>query len=226
VDAAIVIALIALAGSLLTTVATVFGTPHLQARREATVVLETYRGPLLEAAYELQSRLYNTLSADKRFADAYLADNSRGKQEAARLTTAYVFAQYFGWREIIRRRIQYLRFRRNSDTQKTSELLVEIEEAFLTDKHGEQLMVWRLEQRGIGERMVVDSDERLRCVGYSEFVDERMFEDHLLEEIVRDFERLDDGGRARLRELQHLLVRLVRKLDPNKIRYPQELGRV
>ncbi len=48
-DTAVAIALIALAGSILGTIVTVFGGPAFQARREARKVLETYREPLLAA---------------------------------------------------------------------------------------------------------------------------------------------------------------------------------
>src|SRR5438128_12283393 len=102
-DAAIVIALIALVGSVLSTVATVFGAPAFQARREARKVLDTYREPLLAAAYELQARLHNILC--NSFAEDYILGNKAKKQDAALQSTLYVFAQFFGWREIIRREI-------------------------------------------------------------------------------------------------------------------------
>jgi len=50
----------------------------------------------------------------------------------------YVFAQFFGWREIIRREVQYLRFSRDRQTPKIGRLLQEVSEAFLSDKHGSQ----------------------------------------------------------------------------------------
>jgi hypothetical protein len=82
----------------------------LQARREAKAVLARHREPLLAAAYELQSRLHNILC--NRFVENYMAGTRAGKQEAALESTLYVFAQYFGWREIIRHEIQFLRSRR------------------------------------------------------------------------------------------------------------------
>jgi hypothetical protein len=60
-NTAIVIALIALAGSVFSTIVTVFGAPALQARHDAKKALDNYREPLLAAAYELQARLYNIL---------------------------------------------------------------------------------------------------------------------------------------------------------------------
>jgi len=144
-DVALVIALIALAGSIFSTVLTVVGAPILQSRREANVVLETYRKPLLVAAYELQSNLYNILH--NQFLDIYLVWGKSGKEQAALRTTLYV-AQFFGWREIIRREIQFLRFQGDEETRKVSRLRREIEGAFSTDALGPQFMIWRIEQRG------------------------------------------------------------------------------
>lgn len=96
-DAAVVIALIALAGSFFSTLATIFGTPALQARREAKAVLAKHREPLLAAAYELQSRLHNILR--NRFVEDHLLGTNASKRDAALESTLYVFAQFFGWRE-------------------------------------------------------------------------------------------------------------------------------
>ena len=151
-DAAIIIALIALAGSVLSTVATVFGGPAFQARREARNILETHREPLLAAAYELQARLHNILC--NNFVEDYVVGNKAGKQDAARESTLYVFAQFFGWREIVRREVQFLRFTRDEETREVARLLQDIGETFLTDDFGPQFMIWRVEQRGLGERMI------------------------------------------------------------------------
>ena len=95
------IALIALAGSVLSTIVTVFGGPALQARHDAKKVLYNYREPLLAASYELQARLYNILQL--KFVEKYISDDTTGKRDSAVESTLYVFAQFFGWREIIRR---------------------------------------------------------------------------------------------------------------------------
>jgi hypothetical protein len=216
-----IIALIALAGSLVSTVATVFGAPALQARREAKATLDRYRQPLLDSAYELQSRLHNIL-CDK-FLETYLLGENQPKQEAALDSTLYVFGQFFGWREIIRRDIQFLRFSKAQETGATGELLKQITEAFLTDKHGRNLMIWRVEQRGLGERMIKVSGDRPRCMGYAEFVERRWTMRRWLEPIERDLRNLDDDGRERLTELQHLLLDLVTRLDPDHTRYPSGL---
>jgi len=223
-DAAIVIALIALGGSVLSTVATVVGGPAFQARREAKTVLETYREPLLASAYELQSRLHNILS--NNFVEDYILGRKADKQDAALETTLYVFAQWFGWREIIRREIQFLRFSNDEQTRKVAQLLRDIGETFLSNEFQPPFMIWRVEQRGFGERMISYSNGRPTCMGYASFREQRPALAEWLEPLERDLKGIDDRGRLRLTKLQHLLLELVRTLDENKTRYPFLLERV
>jgi hypothetical protein len=103
-DVALIIALVALAGSLLNTAVTVLGAPVLQARRNARKVLDTYREPRLAAAFELQARLHNILH--RRFVEDYVIGNRSERTDAAVESTLYVFGQFFAWREIIRREIR------------------------------------------------------------------------------------------------------------------------
>jgi hypothetical protein len=220
-DAAIVIALIALAGSVLSTVATVFGAPAFESRREAKKVLDTHREPLLAAAYELQARLHNILC--NNFIENYVVGNKAGKQHAALESTLYVFAQFFGWREIIRREIQFLRFARDKQTREVGGLLRDIGETFLTDGFGSQFMIWRVEQRGLGEHMITSSNGKPTCMGYASFLEQRAKMDEWLQPLEHDLRNTSDAGRKRLTELQHQLLELVRRLDEDQTRYPFKL---
>lgn len=221
VDPAIIIALIALAGSLVSTVAAVFGAPALQARREAKVVLESYREPLLAAAYELQARLHNILC--NKFLERYVLDNEEIKQDAALKSTLFVFAQFFAWREVIRQEIQFLRFPRDEDTRQIQGLLRDVEEAFLQDDLGDQFMIWRVEQRGLGERMITTSNGKPRSLGYSAFIKKRATMQEWLEPLESDLKNLQKSGRNRLTKVQHLLLDLVRRLDSDQTRYPAKM---
>ena len=220
-NAAIVIALIALVGSITSTILTVFGAPALQARRDAKKVLDNYREPLIAASFELQSRLYNILQL--RFVEKYISDEKAGKRNAAIESTLYVFTQFFGWREIIRREVQYLRFSRDRQTREIGQLLRDIGETFLADKYGSHFMIWRAEQRGIGERMIESVNGRMTCLGYASFIERRSTMDEWLLPIEHHLGDLNDGGRKRLTDLQHKLVELVRRLDDKQKRYPFDL---
>jgi hypothetical protein len=220
-NTAIVIALIALAGSAFSTIVTVFGAPALQARRDAKKALDTYREPLLAASYELQARLYNILQL--KFVETYISDDTAGKRNPAIESTLYVFAQFLGWREIIRREVQYLRFSRDGQTREIGRLLQDIGETFLSDKYGSQFMIWRVEQRGLGERMTESAGNKMTCLGYASFIEHRPTMQEWLRPLENDLENMRDGGRKRLTELQHLLLDLVIQLDDKQKRYPFEL---
>ena len=184
-------------------------------------MLERHRDPLLAAAYELQARLHNILC--NRFTEDYVLGNKAGKQEAALESTLYVFAQFFGWREIIRREIQFLRFLKDEETREVAQLLRDVGEAFLTDEYGPQFMIWRVEQRGLGECMIVTSDGKPTCMGFATFVGQRATMKEWLDPLERDLRQMNEDGRARLTRLQHLLLELVQKLDEDRTRYPFSL---
>jgi hypothetical protein len=218
---AIIISLIALAGSIISTLATTVGLPVLQARRDARKVLDTYREPLIAASYELQARLHNILCV--QFVERYIKNENSEKRNAAIESTLYVFAQFFGWREVIRREIQYLHFSRDRETRQFNHLTRDIGEEFLTDRYGPQFMLWRVEQRGLGERMISSADGKVTCLGYASFLEHRNTMEEWLTPIEHDLENMDDGGRQRLREIQHLLLDLVKQLDDKQKRYPFKL---
>jgi hypothetical protein len=222
-DASTVIALIALVGSAVAAAATVFGAPVLQSRREARAVLARHRDPLAAAAYELQARLHNILR--NRFLETWMVGEGT-RQGAAIESTLYVFAQFLAWTEIIRREVQILRFATDRDTRAVAKLLREINETFLTDAYGEQFMIWRVEQRGVGERMIHRADGQPTCMGYAEFIDQRGSMAAWLAPLEDALKNLDDGGRERLTRLQHELLELVQTLDEGRIRYPFELRKV
>jgi len=75
-------------------------------RSDAKVVLDRYRGPLLDAAWHLGDRVDNI--RNRRFFD-YLSEGS-GRELDAKLTTLFRFAYYLGWREFVRTEVQLLRF--------------------------------------------------------------------------------------------------------------------
>lgn len=218
---ALVLALIALAGSLFSTLATTFGFPAIQARRDSRKLLDAYREPLLAASYELQARLHNILRL--HFIETYVTDEKHGKQDSAIETTLYVFAQFFGWRELIRRDVHYLPFATDKQTREFAQLLRDIGNTFLSDGYGPQFMIWRVEQRGLGERMISSTENKLGCLGYASFIEHRAEMAEWLQPIERDLKNIDDKGRQRLTEIQHLLLDLVRRLDDKHKRYPFEM---
>ncbi len=73
---------------------------------QAQAVLGRYREPLLAAAYNLQSRLYNIVQL--HYLAVYLRCGDPDQERYARDYTVYVLAEYLCWAEIIRRDLRFL----------------------------------------------------------------------------------------------------------------------
>jgi hypothetical protein len=191
----------------------------LERELRAEDVLKRYREPLAAAAFDLQSRLYNILSMSFL---AKFGEHERG-EEALR-TTLFRLAQYFGWTEILRRDIQFLSFPEDDDTRRVAQLQSEVAKAFLDDGYGEALMIWKDEQRALGELMIVEEHGNVLCMGYAAFSERcaKLFSPWL--ERLRT-ELGDETAAPRLRDVQHLLCDLVETLDARRVRYTRDLDR-
>jgi hypothetical protein len=79
-----------------------------QASKEELVeqVMSRYREPLLRAASDLQSRIYDIVG--QKFLACHLQQGGPADQEYACRNTMFVFAEYLGWVEILRRGLQFL----------------------------------------------------------------------------------------------------------------------
>src|SRR5262245_24705998 len=93
--APIVIAVVALIGSIFSSAVVVY--PQLRSqkrteRREAERAFGFYKEPLISAAYDLQSRIYHMVNSDFL---GYIREDRWGRREVALSTTAFAFAQYF-----------------------------------------------------------------------------------------------------------------------------------
>jgi hypothetical protein len=184
---------------------------------EADQVLSRYRQPLTSAAFDLQSRLRNILA--NNFLGNYAGNEVERKLDAIH-STLFRLAQYFAWTEILRQESQFLDLREPEKTRSVSELQRGIAWTFASDDYGKEFMLWIDEQRGIGEMMISRAEGHTRCLGYATF--SRNYEAEA-SRWLKQFEKDLVGGRApqsrRLEEVQHLLCQLVRKLDPEGLRY-------
>lgn len=150
-----ILAVVVAIGAAAVTVWGQFRTRTLTAKDEAEAVLAKYSGPLVAAAFELQGRLYNIIRLG--FLPSYLVNGDEAQKAYAVENTLYVVGQFLGWREILYRKIQLLSFSDTKRTRAVSRQLQEITKAFQTDdpELGRPFLVWRGEQRAIGERMLV-----------------------------------------------------------------------
>jgi hypothetical protein len=100
---------------------------------QARKLINQYRDPLLRAAFDLQSRLYNIVVWD--FLSLLRSDDETVRRYAVD-TTAWHFAQYVGWVEILRHEVQFLDLgtaRRNKQLQAR---LGSVAHAFASDRKG------------------------------------------------------------------------------------------
>jgi hypothetical protein len=181
-------------------------------------VLTRYREPLAAAAFDLQSRLYNLLTLG--FLEKW--GGTHPMAEEAYNTTLFRLCQYFGWSEILRRDIQFLSFPEDDETRRVAGLQFRIEGRFLSDAYGDALMIWRDEQRALGDWMIRVDNGTSRCLGYGEFRDSS---DRILEtwrSRVKS-ELHSPAAAERLRHAQHDLCELVEALDLQKVRYTQDM---
>jgi hypothetical protein len=187
---------------------------------EAEEVLTRYRQPLAAAAYDLQGRLYNIVVLG--FVEGFGGDHPRS-EEAAR-TTLFRIAQYFGWSEILRRDVQFLSFADDGESRAVARLQARISEHFLDSGPGPALMLWRDEQRAIGERMIVEEHGKVLCMGYARFSEccETAFAPWL-ERLWAEIS--EPAAQARMRAVQHSLCELAQMLDARGVLYADELER-
>ena len=97
---------------------------HRSERLEAADQLATgFTEPLLQAVFNLETRIYNIVELDF-FVASITPDSSEEDREYAVLNTLYVVGQYFCWCEILRRDSQFVDPRddeRNCEVMRTLE---------------------------------------------------------------------------------------------------------
>jgi len=218
----IIIAIVALIGAIASSLTAIY-VHRKRERADVARRLRNYNEPLISSAYDLQARIYSILRKDFL---AYVRDDRWGRGGTALETTLFAFAQYFGWREILRREIELLEF----ETRDIGRILSAITGTFGSDGFGPKFLLWKPEQRAIGEGMIGEWYGEPSCVGYLEFCKRRRGElGKWLEPLERDLRELAErpgGGDARLTEVQHKLTDLVAALDLHNRRYaPERLER-
>jgi hypothetical protein len=194
-----------------------------------------FREPLLQAASNLQTRIYNIVELN--FFGRFLgADSTDSEKEYAVLNTMHVFAQYFCWVEIVRRESQFID-PRNYQRNYANALGIEAASDTFSDSvsiQGKCFRFFRGEQRALGEMMLVPTGAstpgapRWECMGYASFV--RSLED---EQMARWFRRLrEDIGEfaenpancdGRLRLIQQRLMDVIDIVDPDARSVPKWL---
>lgn len=176
--------------------------------------------PLAQAAAELQSRIFNIvesgwLGVQQRYA-------SHGDYAAT--STAYLFAQYFGWIEA--RRQAVLTSSGEGGRDLSVQRVIDGVLAVLRRSEGsEGFLFFTTEQRAIGELMLsweVHTETGVRIphvMGYAKFT-ERFATDESFSPwfapVTTGLDLVSQGDNTRLISIQHALVRLIDELDPKR----------
>jgi len=203
---------------------------------EADTLAYRFREPLLQSAHNLQSRLFNIVRLE--FFERFHAglDATPRDQAYAVHNTAFLFAQYFGWVEIVRRESLHLDPRNKAQNRAISRRLEAVRDT-LADSDSFSSRVLRLfrgEQRGIGEVMLAPAQEpqtgapRWDCMGYAAFTTASRSAPMqpwigLLESDVEVLAAESSKHDDRIVALQHSLVDLMDTLDPQCERVAPEL---
>lgn len=196
-------------------------------------VVSRYRDPLLSAAFELQSRIYNFVL--RGFA-GYLRAGDEDEKSYAVNSTLFVIAQYLAWTEALRRGVQFLDLGDVERSRELADRLENIRAAFSTDTdlHG-PFRIFRNEQRAIGELMLEPTieaqsgDAPWQCMGFAAFCSalkqDQTFASWFarLSRDIRAFSGSKESGGERLAALQNYLINLVDFLDDPPLRFPLTL---
>jgi hypothetical protein len=201
----------------------------------AEELAKKFREPLIQAAYNLETRIYNIVELNF-FGNFLSVDSADSEKEYAVLHTMYVFARFFCWLEIVRRETQYLDPRDDRVNRAMAAGLEAVLDTFADsiDIREKCFRLFRGEQRALGEVMLVPTEAstpgapRWECIGYAPFV--HALED---EQMARWFRRLrEDIGEfaenpanhdERLRLIQGRLMDIIDILDPDARRVPMRL---
>lgn len=174
----IVSAVIAVMGAVVTALAGFWWQVRLKNAARIDL-MSRYKDSLLWTAFDLQSRIWNILTGYeivKRnpragLLRAFVDEGTDERAKYVRFSTAYVFSEYFGVIETFRRDVQFLDLGRSDRNKHTMFLISNISETLSTSGLREPFMIFRSDQRGIGELMISPDSKpgERRCLGYAEF---------------------------------------------------------
>jgi hypothetical protein len=194
-------------------------------QEERQELTNRFRDPVLWAAFDLQSRIYNIVS--QRFLTVYLVHGSDEQRAYAQRNTLFLFAQYLAWVEIVRRSVHFLDLGDKQENRQVVNNFSRIGNILSSDGFpGPLFCIFRGDQRAMGEIMIDNSaGGDLACIGYAEFCVKMDADPGFAQWFARLATHIDqlaavDQWHPRLVALQNNLVELINLLDPESIRFP------
>jgi outer membrane murein-binding lipoprotein Lpp len=160
-----------------------------RAREKAEKVVSKFRDPLLNAAYDLQSRIFNIV--EQLFLPRYYCHGSELAKEYAVENTVFLIAQFLAWTELTRQEIQFIDLGSDDQTRELRRLQSEVTRKLASDSYGKGFRLFAGEQRAIGELMIDRTGELPRCIGYAAFLTNRNAHvDHWLDRLREDVKEM------------------------------------
>jgi hypothetical protein len=156
----------------------------------------------------------------------YLVKGNSREQNYVMNNTSFLIAQYLCWTELVRREIQFIDLGENAKTRDLLRLQDTIYSLWGTDRYPSAFRIFAGEQRAIGEAAIQIAARGPECMGYGAFL--TTFTNGvnpLIDELRADVTALGNGlGQAteRLTDLQHALIDLLKMLDPEYLRFPED----
>ncbi len=195
----------------------------LKEQNDGAKIMAKFKDPLIHAAYDLQSRIFNILQL--HFLQRYYTNGSAREQEYAIENTVFLLAQFLAWTEIIREEIQFLALE-DDQTRKLRHLQDGIYTQFATDGSGDGFRLFAGEQRAVGELMIDRGTGTARCFGFAAFLNGRDAAiDRWLDPLRDDIKHMAVDVAPflyKLIGLQHSLIDLLLFLDPEYDRFPEK----
>jgi hypothetical protein len=197
-----------------------------------------WANPILSAVEDLNHRLDNILDR------GYVVLNKQGQFSSQwsitydyfMSSTLYLFAQYFAWIQMLREQLSFELFQSEQTKveffkhmRAVGKPLADLPYAPLNNCRGEDRQVFRLQQRVIGELLILRESNSHRCMSYPDFLEklkEPSFDHHLvpLRALLENVNPDDNCRWIRLEETRKALWDLMEYCQ-QVLKMPQETTR-
>jgi hypothetical protein len=155
----------------------------------------------------------------------YLTHGNERERSYVTNNTVFLVGQYLSWTELVRREIQFIDLGESAKTRELLRLQDDIYGLWGTDQYPRLFRIFAGEQRALGEALIQRGVRGPECMGYGAFL--KNFSDGtnpLIDALRGDVALLESGlsqATNRLTQLQHALIDLLKMLDPNYLRFPE-----
>ncbi len=193
--------------------------------REERIRQEVIRwaNPILGTVKDLESRLRNILY-NKGY--QVLSEESQKQidlnwsisYDYFMYSTLYLFGQYFAWVQMLQEELNFELFQSQQEKDKFFEAVEKVSSSLGSFPpnyrcSGKDTQLFRLQQRAIGELLILRENDQRKCLSYPEFLlklSDHNFNQHLkpLRSLLEDVDPQDDCRWKRLEATQQALIEL------------------